>query len=227
MKTYVKFGLIAMVAFTTMMVFGAEAAGVVPPTPDQPWYVQIVMVLVPLLLTTFVVPYLHKSTQAADEQVALLSSQKDLTDMQKRQLLSERLKSFLLRTAENRVQLDFPDIAKQIVSKQLNSVAAIKVELTKIGLEVKAEAITYFGNQGIDLVATVGDEALDGLIRWAADKVSPFPGKDTAVALLTDTVSNKLVDFGVNFFKDKVFSPDGSIVAVPATTVTTTITPAV
>ena len=76
---------------------------------------------------------------------------------------------------------------------------AIKQELKIWGTELKNDALDYFQKQGLDLIAILGDAYLDKLIRWAADRVSPFPGKETAAALLEDELSNRLIKWGVDY----------------------------
>lgn len=204
---YVKTVLV-MALFLSFGVFAAEVVspgGVADPAQaPQPWWATLILSLVSLVLTTFAVPFLHARKQAEDAKIAALEKEAVLTTMQQRELLSARLKSFLLRTAGIKVERDFPKLAQMVLDKRLNNVDAIKAELYRMGADLKQDAILYFGNQGIDLVAAVGDKYLDDLVRWAADKVSPFPGKDTAVTLLTDTVSNKIVDYGVHYFKSVI-----------------------
>lgn len=175
-----------------------------------PWWKELVTTIIMAIGTLFIIPLLHRKQQEAQASVAALEAKQDLTNMEKRKLLSERLKSFLLRTAEVKVERDFPAIARDVIDGKLKSSTEIKILLKKMGADLKAEAIDYFGLQGINLVAAVGDDALDDLIRWAADKVSPFPGKETAVAFLTDSGSNQLIKYGTNFLKDRIQS------AVPA-----------
>jgi hypothetical protein len=118
-----------------------------------------------------------------------------------RELLVADLKHFLLDWCSNKVEQEMPLLAAQVLTKKLDK-DAIKAKLKVWGAEAKAAAIDYFKTQGLELVALVGDKYLDDAIRWAADRVSPFPGKETAVALATDKYSNWLVDKGVEWARE-------------------------
>jgi hypothetical protein len=58
------------------------------------------------------------------------------------------------------------------------------------------------------LVETFGAQAIDDLIERAANAVSPFPGRDTAVALLKNGVADMLIDKGVDWMREKVKHED-------------------
>ncbi len=47
----------------------------------------------------------------------------------------------------------------------------------------------------------MGDKALTELISAAASRVSPFPGKETAVELLDDKVVPLLLNYGVDWVR--------------------------
>ena len=65
------------------------------------------------------------------------------------------------------------------------------------------------------VLAAVGDEFLDKLIERAANEVSPFPGKETAVALLTDNITDLLIEKGVDYVRAKYLSEAEVIDAQP------------
>ena len=109
---------------------------------------------------------------------------------------------FTDRSAAAIAEKRFPQLAETIKSKGLNA-DEIKKELRMWGGDLKQEAQVYFDNQGIDLVKAVGDDALDSFIERAANKVSPFPGLDTAKELLKNKVSDFLIDKGVDWVKSR------------------------
>ena len=94
-----------------------------------------------------------------------------------------------------------PKLLPRILAQQMKS-DDIKVELHAWGVEARAAAIDYFRVQGLDIVALVGDAYLDQALRWAADRVSPFPGSATAVTLAQEEWSNKLVAHGVDWVRE-------------------------
>lgn len=187
----------------TLLCTSALAQEAVVPVSDAaiPLWVQVVVVLVNALVAAVLIPFLRSKQLAAEAETKSHSERTDLTSMEKRQLLSERLKSFLLREAGNTVEKRFPTIANDVLMGKLRTKEEIKPLLYGMGADLKKAAVSYFGIQGIDLAAEVGDQFLDGLIRWAADRVSPFPGKETAVAFLEHSISDMVVKRGVEYVK--------------------------
>lgn len=100
--------------------------------------------------------------------------------------LEARLKLFLLERAEVAVEdkAGMLAIARGIQTKELTTLMGIKKRLYAMGAGLKQEAQDYFSAQDVDLLVELGEPYLDKAIAYAANKVSPFPGKDTAIALL-------------------------------------------
>jgi hypothetical protein len=99
-------------------------------------------------------------------------------------MLAERLKTFLYGSAAMIAERNFPDLAKKIQGGDLKNPQVIKQELYTWGSELKEQAVAYFNQQDIDLLEEFGEQQIEHLIERAANAVSPFPGKDTAEALL-------------------------------------------
>jgi hypothetical protein len=151
--------------------------------------------LVSTLATAMLVPYLKAKAAASNAQA-------DDSAMSTRQKLVERLKGYVWGQAAAVVERDFPFIAKKIIAGELRTAEQVKGVLKTLGVELKNDAIVYFKTQGIDLLEEFGEKFLDDLIRRAADAVSPFPGKETAVALLSDGAKN-LLAYGVHYCDEK------------------------
>lgn len=167
---------------------------------------EIIVSLVGLLITAFLVPYLKQQASAAKA-----AAEKDVVDASKSLIeqkgaLATRVKSYLWGSAAAIAEKEFPQLAEKIAANELKSIKEVKEVLYGWGKVLKAEAITYFGKQGIDLVAAFGDQALDKLIERAANAVSPFPGRDTAKTLLQEKVSNMLIEKGVEWVKNHYLS---------------------
>jgi flagellar basal body-associated protein FliL len=174
--------------------FLAQAAPV-EALEGQPVWAQIVYVLVTALVTMFVLPYLRRLSEKARAEAAI-------SNQSAKNSLLWRVKEVMLDLATNIATKRFPALAAQLVTKKL-SVAEIKAEMKEWGVELRGKTVEYFHREGVDLLETVGDRILDDLVRLAADKVSPFPGKDTAVTLLQDEWTNRLAKFGTEWVRSK------------------------
>lgn len=148
------------------------------------------------IVTLFVVPWLRAKKKEADAVAKR-------ADIDARGRLFARLKGFIFRRADALAQRELPEIAKKVRDGRLKTRTDIKVELSKLGGDLFDEAKKYFLNQHIDLAKEVGDDALDKLIRTAADYVNPFPGKETAAMLLEAKVSDMLIERGVVWLRRK------------------------
>lgn len=177
-----------------MQMFLAQASEVVGPMEGQPLWAQISYVVLMALVTMFLVPYLKRLAEKARADA-------DASGQSAKDTLLNRLKQLALDQAAVIAERRFPDIAAKLLKKKM-SAEEVKAELRTWGQELKVSLVDYFKREGIDLVEVLGDKMLDDVIRWAADKTSPFPGKDTAVTLLVDDWSNKLVKFGVDWVRN-------------------------
>lgn len=156
--------------------------------------------IIGLVLTAFAIPWLRNMSKKAKAEA-------EVSGIEKGSAIFERVKSFVLRRVSDLIEEQYPEIAAEALAGNLNA-DAIKTRLYGLGRELKAEAIDYFQGQGLDVVKEIGDDALDKLIRSAANQLSPFPGKSTAVVLAESTVSNMIVDKGVEWAASKFFNAD-------------------
>jgi len=212
----------------------AEAASNTPAAVAEivPFWAQILGTILAAIATVVLTPLAYKMSLRQDAEVRKAEAEAEAAKaagtynaMMQRKLLSERLKAFLLRAAANISERRFPELARNIKAGMFSlhdkeaSRLAIKAELRKWGADLKQQAVDYFEDQGIDLVEEFGDKALDHLIEWAANKVSPFPGKETAVAMLQDNVSDLLIEKGVGAIRlwiDKRTDGSDEVASIPA-----------
>lgn len=187
-----------------------EGAAAAAPTEPMSLATIIASVL-GTLITMFLIPYLNKQRLAAEAAAAKFASEKTKSDIEGRGVLLQRVKAYLFGAAAAIAEKEFPKLAADIISGKLKEKGAIKSVLRSWGALLRDEAVEYFQGQGINLIAAVGDSALDRLIERAANAVSPFPGKDTAVALLKDKVSNTLIDKGISWVRGRI-ERDGNII---------------
>jgi len=171
----------------------------------QPFWQQVLYAVVVSVVSLFVLPYLKRLNEKARAEA-------EAANQTIREKLLSRVKSIALDQAYVIGQERFPKIAQWIFTNKEGKpgLQTIKDELRSWGQDLKKHIVAYFKNEGIDIVGEIGDDYLDQIVRWAADKVSPFPGKETAVQLLTDDWTNKLADFGVDWVRDNWLKQDGS-----------------
>lgn len=171
--------------------------------PGAPMWLNALLTVVGMLVAYFGVPWLRNGAAASKANATKLTAETGLTLMQQRKLLVERIKEFTLGTAAAIAEKRFPALARRIIMGEFkdDTGAKVKAELLSWGAELRNTTKAYFLDEGIDLVEHIGDEYLDMLIERAANAVSPFPGKETAVELLKNNVSNMLVSHGVDWMK--------------------------
>jgi hypothetical protein len=153
-------------------------------------YNQIVGTALGLLVTTVVIPWIRAHAKAAKLNAG--------------QTLSDRLKSFCWDAAEVIAEQRMAPLADRIEKGQIKNVDNVKAELKTWGQDLKEQAITYFDQQGVDLIKEVGDEYVDKMIRAAADKASPFPGLESAKVLLQKPIRDAIIEKGVQFVKTNI-----------------------
>lgn len=161
----------------------------------QPLWTQIVYATVTALVAMFVLPYLKRLSEKARAEA-------DSSNQGAKETLLFRVKAIAADLAANIAEQRFPVLAAKLATTRL-SVVEIKAEMKTWGIDLRTKLVEYFKREGIDLLETVGDSMLDEVVRWAADKVSPFPGKDTAVTLLQDEWTNRLAKFGTDWVRSK------------------------
>lgn len=194
---------LVMLAFVLFpgLAFAAEATSSALPV-DAPWWVQIVYAIVTALVGAVALPYLARKAQAAKQEVEKLRAEGLVNGVQARHILVADLKHFLIDYCSTLLEKRLPKLLPKIAARQLTAVE-IKAELHEWGKEAKDAAKVYFQEQGLDIVALIGDAYLDQAVRWAADRVSPFPGKETAVQLVETKYTDWLVAKGVDYVRDQ------------------------
>lgn len=108
------------------------------------------------------------------------------------------MQSFLCTVAGTIVEQRFPGLAQGVVSGQIKSESDVKQVLHSWGADLKTDVISYFQQQGIDLVKEVGEPAIDSLVAEAANKTSPFPGQETAPMVFQQRNALAILEHGVH-----------------------------
>lgn len=161
-----------------------------------PWWVQLIYVALAAIMSVIASPWLLRKAAEAKAKAT------DASLSARRQLLS-MVQQYLYIEASNFAEKRFPELAQWVVasgcSKDKDCISILKSRLREWGEDLKYRAVEHFRKQGLDVVAALGDDMLDDFIESAANHVSPFPGADTAKALLQDHVSDWLINKGVDY----------------------------
>lgn len=168
----------------------------------------IVLTIVGLIVVYYLGPLLRRKSAEADARAKEAAANKQKAEIQAGEILADRLKSFLWGSAAAIAEKRFPSLAKEILDGKLKNQEAVKAELRHWGQDLKGEAIRYFRNQDIDIIAEFGDEFVDKLIERAANAVSPFPGLETAKVILQREVSDTVIKKGVAYVKQNIGTLD-------------------
>lgn len=115
------------------------------------------------------------------------------------------VKTYVLDQAKALVEQEYKNIAAKVLSGELKTKEAVKKELYRLGEILKGKTKARFSRE-LPALGDQVDELLDDLIRSAADKVSPFPGRETAAALLEHSVSDALISKGVDWLRENHLS---------------------
>jgi hypothetical protein len=174
---------------TPFILAAQEAPPVVPAPEGTPYWVQAVVSIVALLITTVLVPLIRRKTEA-QASVA-------------RTTLADEVKYEALLIATNLAEQRLPIIAKMITEGSIKDAGTVKGILKAMGAEALEALKDTMRARGVDVVAKLGDKALEAAIRYAADKINPFPGKETAVALV-EGGAQELLKLGLRKLQDKV-----------------------
>jgi hypothetical protein len=188
--------------FTTTWVLAQDGAAAVPVDPSAPAWLQGLVAILTVLLTAFALPWMKARAAAARDEAAAHRANASSGELSAKELLVDMVKAYLYDAAAVIVEAEFPRIAQAVLNGALKDKTKVKVILKELGTQLRGQAVRHFDDQGINLLAALGDQYLDELIRSAADKVSPFPGRDTAVSFLTEVLSNKLIDKGTDYVRE-------------------------
>jgi len=165
---------------------------------EGPLWAQIVYAVITALVAAFLLPYLNSKRQAVAAEIKTTMLEGISNEVTARSTLLSEVKIFLLERAACIAEKDFPFIAKEVLSGKM-TVDRVKQCLRGLGQTLKVEALAYFKEKGgWDLIKVIGDKQLDNMIEYVANKVSPFPGKDSAVEFMKENVSNWIVNKGVD-----------------------------
>lgn len=205
--------LLVLIALPTIAL--AQAAEAPPaPTGGPAWLdtvIKSVFGLLAMLATAFIIPYIKSKAEAAKAEREKLETEAVTNELSARALLVAQLKEFLLTEAAQIAEERFPDLCRKVAAKGLD-LEAIKVEMRKWGTQLRQDATQYFHAQGYDIVKALGEGAIESLVKWAADAVSPFPGKETTAALI-DGGAKMVLDKGIDWCRGQTLyfdTGDGS-----------------
>lgn len=202
------FLVLALLALFCGMGYAADSAPLVAATTpipaDAPWWASIVYLLLTTIVTMFLVPFLKQKATAAKSEADATKIDASKSLIEQRGILADRLKSYLWGSAAAIAEDRFPKLAMRILKGEFKDASSIKTELGSWGIELRQQAIVYFQVQGIDLIKEFGVSALDDLIERAANAVSPFPGKDTAVTLLETNVAPTIISHGTTWVQAQI-----------------------
>lgn len=218
-------GLVMFAVLFSLNCFGAEAApataeaSATAPQALAPW-LQTLIGLAVTALSAWVLPYLHQAAAAAKAQAALHQIDTNTSLLNQREALLTQLKSFLFDQADVIATDRWPSLAVDISAGKLNSSTAVKAELYKWGDELRTNAIAYFKQNGIDIVALLGEKAIDDLITLVANKTSPFPGKEAASEVLKTNIVPLLIQNGVSWLRNH-YATEGATPVIETVTLPT------
>lgn len=176
--------MIVSLLMLPISIFAQEVAPVLSTVPEASSIQQIIVTVVGLLLTTLVVPWLNNLRKKASAE----SKSENLTKFEK---LKNLAYDFAFTKAITIVEQDFPVIIERAQREKLSK-EVIKQILYGLGKDLKSDLVVFFKAQGIDIIEELGEEYVDHLIRYVADKVSPFQGIETATALVSSGAQTAL-----------------------------------
>ena len=184
-----------------LMYLAQAATGVA--TEDVDFWAKIVQAAIAVLITGFLLPFLKSKSEEAHAKASEAGASA-------KQKLLDRVKALAIDEAYIIAEQRLPVLAAKALAKELSK-EQIKAELRTWGTHLRDKLVSYFkDSDGVDLAVVLGDKILDDIVRWAADKTSPFPGKETAVALLQDDWSNRLVNYGAEWVRTHWLDQKGS-----------------
>lgn len=173
-------------------------------------WVGIVVTIIGSIITIFLIPFLRQKANAAREDARNASAEANRQELDNIETLKAQAKSFAYDAALSLAEKNFPQLAQRIKDGEFSGddkVTKIKEEMYSWGRTLRDEIIEHFDDQGIDIVAALGDKYLDKLVELVANKVSPFPGKETAKAMLIEYDGKAiewLLEKGVDWVRSKV-----------------------
>lgn len=143
------------------------------------------------LIMRYVLPFLKQQAEAA-------AAKSQAANLDKTTKLLSHMQNFLYVVASTIVEREFPTLAQDVVNGKIKSPDDAKQVLHGWGDDLKTEVIDYFQHQGIDLVGSLGEPTIERMVEDAANRVSPFPGKETSKALFEENNALKVLAHGVH-----------------------------
>lgn len=176
----------------------AEVAADVPVTEPAGW-VTILLAVLGTIVVPYITNYLKKASDAKKVEL-------EVSGLDKKEKIKISLQAFAFERAEAYVEKDFLVLAKMIAMGEIKDMDKVKDYLKGLGSRLRDDLIVYAKEQfDVDIIADYGSKVVDGWIESVANRVSPFPGKDTAEALLKGG-AQKLIDNGVKRVQSMVLS---------------------
>jgi hypothetical protein len=194
--------------FNGMFLLAAAAGETASTGGGLPTWFEMFMAVLSLLITALLLPYLKRKAEAAKAEAEKMQAEAGSAAQNTRDILLKRLEAIALGAAARIAEKEFPKLALMVKNGELQDKAAVKAIMYKWGAALRDEVIAYFRQEGIDIIAAVGDDYLDHLIEKVANKVSPFPGRETAVHMLQANVSDWLIAHGVAYVKARYDKSD-------------------
>lgn len=161
----------------------------------------VVIGLVLAAVAPFVIRFLNKRSAVAHAELDAIEADSVNAELRGREAIAAEAKAYALDAAQAIAEKNFPKLARKVQNGDIKDVNDVKEELYSWGDTLKAELVKYFEDRGVDIVKALGDKYIDRLIEVAANRVSPFPGKETATMLLKDKVADMIVDKGIYAIK--------------------------
>lgn len=172
-----------------------------PVGASTPQWMEILIAVIGAAFTYVLIPYLKNKAAAAKAQAELSNTEANGAKLNLRDSLYQQVKLYVLMLAESAAEKEFPKLANKILAGELKDSESIKKYMREWGSFVKVETIAYFKAQGVDVVATFGESAIEAMVEWAANSTSPFQGKETAVELLNGG-AKLVLEKGINKLRE-------------------------
>lgn len=175
--------------------------------PGVPAWLNVILPVIVGVLAPLITYYVKKYLEVRIEESRSRLANEELS---KQERLEERFKNFALMRADAFVQRDFFRISRQVLEDLENNRSLDDVkqrthaELRDLGDRLKAEAREYFGAEDIDIFREIGERKIDGIVEWAANEVSPFPGIPTVEKLISGGAKD-ILEKGIERVKVQIF----------------------
>lgn len=150
----------------------------------------IIQTVLVLVIVPFVTKYLKDAAAARRAEL-------EKSELSKKDEILEHLKIYALDRAGDYAEKDILTLSRMITTKEISRSEQVKSYLRDLGRRLKEDIIVFAKDvYGTDVIVEYGEKYVNDLVEWAANAVSPFPGKDTAQALLSGG-AQRLLETGV------------------------------